>query len=663
MLVLGLSGGLNEPHRHQFDFPWFFHDGAAVLVEDGRIVAGVEEERLNRIKHTTCLPRRSIRHCLDERGVSLGDIDRIGYFFTEEFVDGVLRVHHFQHPHAGALVSVRARLERFLFDEFGGDAAGKLVFIPHHLAHAASAYHPSGFDSSLVLVVDGMGDNVAVSALSAEGRSLKVLQTLPPSESLGIFYALGIHFLGYGMFDEYKVMGLAPYGDPIKYRSLFRSFYSLLPEGRYAIHRDRALHALYSLMVPRRRGEPFAQLHMDLAAALQSALAELVFHVLRHWRKTTGHRNLCLAGGVAHNCTVNGEVLYANLFDQVFVQPAAHDAGCALGAALHVHHLGARTTETATTTTALRHVYWGPDIGNRAAVLRQLERWSDWITWESAGDAVPSVARALAGDKVVGWVQGRSEFGPRALGNRSILADPRPTENKHRINRMIKKRESYRPFAPAVLQEAAGAFFDLPATTARHDFMTFVVKVRPEKQQMLGAVTHVDGTARIQMVSRAENERFWRLIHEFGQLTSIPVLLNTSFNNNVEPIVDSVGDAVACFLTTGLDLLAVGDFVVERRAGTSLGGLRAALPPQVRMRRSRAWREEGLSAENELADLYSGRAHSVSDAAFDTLFRADGSATLDALLDQASVGDAERPRVLSEIVELWSDRVLVLGPA
>jgi carbamoyltransferase len=360
------------------------------------------------------------------------------------------------------------------------------------------------------------------------GGAFAEIDAFPQSKSLGVLYLEAIKYIGYASFDEYKVMGLAPYGDPERFLGLLRTSYALLPDGKYDLALDRIDATLKPAVERRAKGAPITQAHMDLAAGLQSALEEIVLHVLRHHQRASGHRRLCLAGGVAHNCTMNGKIARSGMFEEIFVQPAAHDAGCALGAALAV----SVPDGAAPRPRRLSSVYWGRDVGDDRAIRAELDRWSPWLTVERSADVARTAASLIAGGAVIGWVQGRSEFGPRALGHRSILADPRPAENKDRINRMVKKREAYRPFAPSVLEERAHEFFVLPQAASTLGFMVIVLEVREDRRELLGAITHVDGTARVQTVSRAASPRYWDVIHAFGELTGVPVLLNTSFNNN-----------------------------------------------------------------------------------------------------------------------------------
>jgi carbamoyltransferase len=658
MIVVGYSGGPNAVEEASFDiFPNLMHDAAAVLVRDGQVIAAIEQERLDRIKHSNKRPFDAIRFCLQKAGLTPADVDRFAFYGEQTFWDRLLREYYLLNPGQPQVPDAATLLRLTLQQELGhGVGEGQPVFVGHHLAHAVSATAMSGFDDSLVLVADGQGDEIAGLVLDARGAELNTLETLPVARSLGNLYLRVTELLGYRLFDEYKVMGLAPYGDPGRFRDFFESFYTLLPEGGYDISWEK-LRSLIDLLPA--GVEPTTQTHKDVAAALQESLEKLVFHVLAHYQKQTGHRNLCLAGGVAHNCTLNGKIMRSGLFDQVFIQPAAHDAGCALGAAIHVHYSETKTWKSV----SLPHVYWGSDIGGDGEVERELRLWPSLIDYEKVEDVCTSAAELLSDGKVLGWVQGRSEFGPRALGNRSIVADPRPAENKDLINAMVKKREAFRPFAPSVLEERASEFFDLPPVADRLPFMVVTVDVREEKRPLLGAVTHVDGSARIQTVSRETNECFWRLIQSFGALTGVPVVLNTSFNNNAEPIVDSVRDAVVCFLTTRLDALAVGSFIVKKRTVSwrDFSPLVPALPRFIEMRRILKFVAGGWQEVFELSSP-GRRSRSISREAFTLLSRSDGRKTLEDLLSNER-GDSGDQSLVEEILELWASRVVTLAPA
>lgn len=436
----------------------FGHDAAAVLVEDGILISGIEEERLNRIKHTNKAPISAMKFCLYSNHLILKDIDAIAVNFDETYINSVLKEMYLLDRKQKEFYDARFYVHRAVIEAFGEDVEdNKIIFVPHHIAHAESTYALSGFDESLVLVIDGMGDNIA--------------------------------------------------------------------------------------------------------ATLQYSLEEIVLHILKEYSKVTGHLKLCLAGGVAHNCSLNGKLLYSGLFQDIFVQPAAHDAGGAIGAALHI----IKNNKKNINISRLDNVYFGTNIGDSNEILDSLNKWHEFINFRKSNNIEKDTAKLLSEGSVIGWVQGRSEFGPRALGNRSILADPRPSQNKVIINEMVKKRESYRPFAPSVLDEYIDQYFILPTNQKQFPFMNFVLKVKEEKQPILGAVTHIDGTARVQTVSKSTNVKYWSLINEFSKLTGVHILLNTSFNNNAEPIVDSVEDSIVCFLTTKLNYLIIDNYIISKK--------------------------------------------------------------------------------------------------
>lgn len=662
MLYLGFSGGFNLLHEDPFET--ITHDAAAVLVERGEVVAAVEEERLNRIKHSNKFPAQSIRFCLDSRGARIEDVERLAFYVTEDFCNATLRSLYLNRREMTKLIDVRSHIVELLGREFDRDIdPDKIIFVRHHMAHAVSAFALSGFEKSLVLAIDGYGDSLSGLIAVGEGSTLTEIEEYPQKKSLGLFYRGVIQFIGYRAFDEYKVMGLAPYGNPATYRDVMRSFYELLPDGSYSLHLDRIARALLARVEIRKKGQPFTQQHKDLAASLQEALEEIVMHVLRHHREATGLRNLCMAGGVAHNCTMNGKVMYSGLFDQVFVQPAAHDAGCALGAALLASHDAGYPTPRK----RIEHVYWGADVGGEPEVLAQLEGWSGFLKFRKSQNVSRETARLIADGAVVGWVQGRSEFGPRALGNRSIVADPRPAGNKDRINQMVKKREGYRPFAPSVLEEDAPDFFDLPDGMRAFPFMIFVVNVREDKRGLLGAVTHVDGTARLQTVSRATNPRYWELIKAFKDITGAPVLLNTSFNNNVEPIVDSVEDSIVSFLTTGLDYLVVGDYLVEKRTPSweDRLSLDVSLPPYVKLHRTRSFvTPNEMAVCSEVGTSFdSWSRFPISNELYDLLMLLDREKPVGALLADGNVEGEIEQVLVQELENLWTQRLVKLRPA
>ena len=485
MLTLGFSGGIDRDGERVYDLAYDeVHDSAAVLVNDGEVVAAIEQERLNRVKHTNKSAGPAMRACLKQADVTLDDVDAIAFYATEGYSDRTLQLMFLTRPSVPTILTGREMVQRVVHGEFGRTIDdSKIRFVSHHHAHAVTAFHMSGFDKALVMTIDGQGEGVSGMVFTGRGRELTPLRTMPEQHSLGFLYRAVIRLHGYDMFDEYKVMGLAPYGDPARFRRRFRTLYDLLPDGEFRLHLDRVPDFLEDIS-PRLKGGEFSQEYLDLAAGLQETLELLAGHMIRHFAALTGDRHLCLAGGVAHNCSMNGMLVYSELFDRVFVQPASHDAGGALGAALAVD-LAERPEGVIA---PLQHVYWGTDVPPNDEVLRQLAEWEALVSVEVLGEPCAVAANLLAQGQVIGWVQGRAEFGPRALGNRSILADPRPPEHKDIINRMVKKRESYRPFAPSVLEERIADYFVVPETQRQFPYMSVVLQVRPECCSELGVV-------------------------------------------------------------------------------------------------------------------------------------------------------------------------------
>jgi len=675
VLILGWHGGIKAEWQ-DLGPGWSTHDGAAVLLRDGQIVAAIEEERLNRVKHSNFFPARAIAGCLKKGGVRLSEVDVVAMNFSERIREtfpadaGLPSADAFLEDPAATRSTVRGALGDVFLRHFDTDVADRFHFCHHHVAHLWSAWGPSGFEEALGVSIDGSGDALSGMIATVGQSGLGTLRELTVHQSLGNLYSDSVRFLGYQRFDEYKVMGLAPYGDARRLAPLFERFYELRPDGdfRLATREERwgLIHDAGLIPAARRSGQPFTQLHRDFAAALQRMLETIVLHVIGHYAAHTGLRKLCYAGGVAHNCTLNGRLLSEDMFDEVFIQPAAHDAGGALGAALHAAHAlggGGRP--------ALPHLFLGADLPSAADIEAELTAWDSFVEVTHLPDPVEPTARLLADGAVVGWVQGRSEFGPRALGHRCILADPRPAQNKVRINEMVKKREGYRPFAPSILEEHLAALVELPKTRADTSFMTYALPIRRQHRALLGAITHVDGTARVQSVSRRHHPRYWRLIEAFRLLTGVPALLNTSFNNNAEPIVDSVGDAMACFLTTGIDVLVVGDFLVRRRPDLDLAfdvqRLCPSLPKSRKLVARPAPGDTGIyrfSIEATASRHFVQQYEEITAGAYQVLIRADGRADLGALLSACSIEGAERRTgVLQEMVTLWQRRAVLMQPS
>jgi carbamoyltransferase len=550
-------------------------DSAAALVREGRVDFAIAEERLVREKATGAFPVSAIRRCLDHARLDPRDLDCIAHGFDYAAHRAAFAEDPFHHDQYAEVYDPRLQLQR-LDEHFPGvDWKDKFVAVPHHLAHAASACYQSGFDEALVLVSDGMGEVDSMSMYTFAGGKLDLQATVAAFHSVGVLYGVFTLYLGFEFnMDEYKVMGLAPYGDRRRYFNQVMDLVRLKDDGTYAIPLfgknttvvERETHggvlaALADLFGPPRvPGGEMEQRHKDLAAAVQSVLQTVQLHVLRHFAAKTGLKNLCMAGGVALNCTNNGVVLRSRLFKRVFVQPASGDDGSALGAALYVQHV----RDSQTPAPRIAAPLWGPSYGRGEIATTLASRTDvDAVAYDSFPALAAAAVQRLGRGEILGWFQGAMEFGPRALGSRSILADPRPADMRTRVNMLVKKREGFRPFAPAVAAEHASEYFEIGRgedETFAH--MLFVVPVRKAYRDKLPAVTHVDGTARVQTVARATNERFYALLEAFAATSGMPILLNTSFNVKGQPIVCTPTEAIDTFLAAGLDALVLGDFLV-----------------------------------------------------------------------------------------------------
>jgi carbamoyltransferase len=551
-------------------------DSAAAIVDDDGVLAAAAQERFSGEKATGSFPVDAIGYCLRRAGIDIGAVDYLAHGFA--YRPGPAHEHdELSRRRFREVYSRQAQLD--LLGEFypGVDWDSRLVEVPHHLAHAASSFHVSGFEDALVLVADGMGETESMTVAVGSRGKLDVLRTVPAMHSLGILYSIFTLYLGFDIaMDEYKVMGLASFGNPRRYLDEIMEIIQIGEHGNFRIPILLADQTSYEMEThdgvlrelaarfgpPRQPGAAVQQRHRDLAAALQAGLETCVLHVLEHFRAQTGLRRLAMAGGTALNCTMNGRILRSGLFDDVFVQPAAGDDGTALGAALFVRaqQLPERTLP------ALTMPYSGPDYDDQE-IGAVLARYPDATAqrFDDVDELVSAVSGLIADGRIIAWFQGRMEFGPRALGNRSILADPREGAMRDRLNALVKRREDFRPFAPAVTIEDAGVYFEIPegrAETFRH--MLFVTSTRPEWRDGLGAVTHTDGTARVQTVRRADNDRFYRLLRAFEQRAGVPVLLNTSFNLRGQPIVRDPATAVETYLNSALDHLVIGDHLVSR---------------------------------------------------------------------------------------------------
>jgi len=558
-----------------------YHDSAACLVEDGRLVAAAEEERFTRIKHgkrplpftTWELPYHAVDYCLASAGIELADVDHIAYSFNPHLLlkgkKIELPIEPSAYPAKQSWVSPWEPLElayvvnaerqlvdgaphhiRKRFQRAKSERRWRWHFVEHHLAHEASAFLAAPFEESAVMTLDGRGELATTSYGHFSGAGYRRIGQVHMPHSLGLLYEELTDYLGFlHSSDEYKVMALASYGEPV-YATAFRERISIAANGTYTVA-PAQLEALFGSA--RERGAPMEKKHFDIARSLQLVLEESAIALASWLKQSTGAENLCMAGGVALNCVMNARIRDAGLFRKVWVQPAAGDAGTALGAALWTDFQNRRDGKS----WAMEHAFFGPAY-SAAEIEAFLQRGK--IRYRKLRDVPAQTAEILAQDKIVGWFQGRMEFGPRALGGRSILASPLSPDMQQRLNE-IKDREDFRPVAPVVLEEAAADWF------VRGDispFMLFVYDVAPDKAARIPAVRHVDGTARIQTINRAQNPLYYDLVKAFGERTGVPVLVNTSFNTRSEPVVCTPRDAVECFWTSPVDALVIGPFVLEK---------------------------------------------------------------------------------------------------
>ena len=583
----------------------YYHDSAAALVEDGEIIAAAQEERFTRKKHDSNFPRHAVEFCLARADIGIDQLDWV-VFYDKPFLkfERLLETYLAFAPRGfrSFRLAIPAWLREKLFlksllknelqrlsDSFDPQ---RLLFTEHHLSHAASAFYPSPFDEAAVLTLDGVGEWATTSLAHGKGNTLEILRELHFPHSLGLLYSAFTYYTGFKVNSgEYKVMGLAPYGEP-KYAPLvFERLMDLKEDGTFRLDQsyfdyctgltmtnDR-FHDLFG-GPPRSPDEPLVQRHMDLAASVQAVTEEVMLRLSKCVAAETGARNLCLAGGVALNCVANGKIHRTGLFDRIWIQPAAGDAGGALGAALAANYGFAGRTRTPVAGDGMHGAFLGPEFG-QSEVEQRLRAVGARFCVLDDGCLIETVARQLASGLAVGWFQGRMEFGPRALGARSILGDARSPTMQSLLNLKVKFRESFRPFAPAVLREHTADWFELDADSP---YMLLVADVAPQHRRAMTpdeealfgiaklnvvrssipAVTHVDYSARIQTVHRETNPRYHALLSAFHDATGCPVIVNTSFNVRGEPIVCTPEDAFRCFMGTDIDVLAAGNCVLMK---------------------------------------------------------------------------------------------------
>ncbi|MDF3063892.1 MAG: Carbamoyltransferase, partial [Microvirga sp.] len=585
----------------------YYHDSAAALVEDGRIVAAAQEERFTRKKHDSGFPHRAVEYCLSEAGVPLADVDRV-VFYDKPFLkfERLLETYlnfaprGFRSFQMAMPLWLREKLfqKRLLQNELKAlapdyDWATRLLFCEHHLSHAASAFYPSPFDDAVVLTMDGVGEWTTTSAGFGRGNHLEIAKELHFPHSLGLLYSAMTYYTGFKVNSgEYKVMGLAPYGEPKYAPLILENLMDLKDDGTFRLDQDYFDYCTGLTMTndkfdrlfgaPARKPEELlTQRHMDLAASIQAVTEEVVLRMTRSLARENGSRNLCLAGGVALNCVANGKVLRDGKFERIWIQPAAGDAGGALGAALtaYHHHLG-HERRPHNVIDGMDGSYLGPSFG-QGDIESRLSGAGGVFDVLDEPALIRSTVDALEAGKAVGWFQGRMEFGPRALGGRSILGDPRNSTMQKTLNLRVKYRESFRPFAPSVRREDVAEWFELDDDSP---YMLLVADVVADKRRAMTeeeealfgieklnvvrstipAVTHVDYSARIQTVHRETNPRYHALISAFKERTGCPVLVNTSFNVRGEPIVCTPEDAFRCFMGTDIEVLVVGNCFLEK---------------------------------------------------------------------------------------------------
>jgi carbamoyltransferase len=585
----------------------FYHDSAAALVEDGRVVAAAQEERFTRKKFDADFPKRALDYCLAEAGCGIGEVDHV-VFYDKPFIkfERLLETYLTYSPRG--FTSFRMALPLWLREKLfqksliAGelkalepkfDWQNRLLFCEHHLSHAASAFYPSPFDRAAVLTLDGVGEWTTTATAVGEGNSLAIHKEIHFPHSLGLLYSGFTYYAGFKVNSgEYKLMGLAPYGEPRYVQQIRDHLIDLKPDGSFRLNLDyfnyctgltmtnERFHTLFGAP-PRNPESLVTQKDMDLAASIQTVLEEVVLRLTRSLAADTGMENLCLAGGVALNCVANGKVLRDGKFRNIWIQPAAGDAGGALGAALAAYYMYAGKPRTLPNVLdGMSGAYLGPAF-SQTDIETRLDKAGARFKSVSTESMVATTAQALADGNAVGWFQGRMEFGPRALGNRSIIADPRNTAMQKNLNLKVKYRESFRPFAPSVSRDHVAEWFDLDVDSP---YMLLVADVASQHKRTMTdaeealfgidklnvarssipAVTHVDYSARVQTVHRETNPLYYQLIERFNALTGCPVLVNTSFNVRSEPIVCTPEDAFRCFMGTEIDMLVVGNSILHK---------------------------------------------------------------------------------------------------
>ena len=585
----------------------YYHDSAAALIADGKIVAAAQEERFSRIKHDSSFPIHAIQYCLNEAGICLEDLDQIVYYEKPYLKFDRLLETYLGFAPLGLRSFVNAmpnwlreklHLPREIKRKLPGEWNNHIVFVSHHESHAASAFFPSPFEESAILTMDGVGEWDTATIGQGIGNRIEMLRSLQFPDSLGLLYSAFTYFAGFKVNSgEYKLMGLAPYGKPVYKDIILDKILNLKADGSFTMNMDyfNYCHGLtmtnesFSKLFdgpPRKSESQITEREMNLASSIQVVTEEIVLRMASYAKDMTGQKNLCLSGGVALNCVANGKLLESGLFDRIWVQPASGDAGGALGCALFAHFQLLKQERVPEETDSMRGSYLGPSFEERT-IREFLEKENaPYHFYENEDELLNFTVQKIAQENIIGWFNGRMEFGPRALGNRSILGDARSEKMQVKMNLSIKFRESFRPFAPSVLNESARDYFNIEAESP---YMLVVAPVKEEirrnpnvdeapvmqsenllervaiKRSTVPAITHVDYSARVQTVCEERNERYYRLIKRLEKTTGCGLVVNTSFNIRGEPIVCTPQDAYRCFLCTDMDILVLGNFILIKK--------------------------------------------------------------------------------------------------
>ena len=590
MIILGISS--------------YFHDSAMCLLKDGEILFSLHEERLTRIKHDKDFPRKAIESGIKKYNLKLEDLDHI-VFFEKPFLkfERLLETYTYYSPFEGFKSfkkSIPLWIKEKLFqrdliinelksifnEKNKNDIEKKLVFSEHHISHAASAFYPSNFEESAIITMDGVGEWSTTTFGVGKKNKIEILKEIKYPHSLGLLYSAFTYFLGFEVNSgEYKVMGLAPFGEPKYFNLIIDKLLEVKEDGSFILNQEYFNYSVGLTMtnskfddlfkIKRRNpSEDLSQIHMDIAASIQKTIEFIIIKICKYVKKTTKMNNLCLSGGVALNCVANYKIGQEKIFNNIWVQPASGDAGSSIGAAMYLFYHILNNTRKIDNFDKMKGCYLGNDY-SQEEIKKDLDKFDINYNYLDENELLRSVSEKLSNGKIIGWFQGRSEFGPRALGSRSILADPRPIDMLKKLNLKIKYRESFRPFAPSILSEFQKEWFD---SFNLNQYMSFVSKTRDfeidknEKfnglksldhiKSKIKAVTHLDGTSRVQTVFKKLNPKFYGLIENFYKITGIPLIINTSFNVRGEPIVETPKDAIKCFLGTEMDYLIIDNFII-----------------------------------------------------------------------------------------------------